>query len=137
MYFTILKGAIEAPFFMSEEDEILDLKTKSKPLLNLYLVYGAALLFFIYWFLADYLFWPFGWQALLVGMILLLIAAAIRLRRSEEKRWSAYAYFIGRAVLIAGVFLHIVGFPQAFYLLWTSFLFFGVGLLGLYVRKKE
>lgn len=122
---------------MSEEDEILDLKRKPRPGLNVYLVYGAALLFFIYWFLSDYLFWPFGEPALLGGMILLLIAAVIRLRRSHEKRFTAYAYFIGRVILIAGVFLHIVGYPQAEYLLWTSFLFFGIGLAGLYFGNRN
>jgi|GEM_PF-2350417 len=122
---------------MSEEDEILDLKRKPRQGLNVYLIYAAALLFFIYWFLSDYLFWPFGEPALLCGMILLLIAAVIRLRRSDEKRFTAYAYFIGRVILIAGVFLHIVGYPQAEYLLWTSFLFFGIGLAGLYFGNRN
>ncbi|MGB6036458.1 MAG: hypothetical protein WBG42_09320 [Cryomorphaceae bacterium] len=122
---------------MSEEDEILDLKRKPRQGLNVYLVYGAALLFFFYWFLSDYFFWPFGEPALLVGMILLLIAAVIRLRRSDEKRFTAYAYFIGRVILIAGVFLHIIGYPQAEYLLWTSFLFFGIGLAGLYFGNRN
>jgi uncharacterized membrane protein len=122
---------------MSEEDEILDLQRKPRQSLNVYLVYGAALLFFIYWFLSDYLFWPFGKPALSVGMILLLIAAVIRLRRSDEKRLTAYAYFFGRVILIVGVFLHIVGYPQAEYLLWASFLFFGIGLAGLYFGNRN
>lgn len=126
-----------APFFMSEEDEILDLKRKPRHVATVYLVYGASLLFFIYWFLSDYLLWPFGEPALLCGMILLLIAAVIRLRSSDEKRLTAYSYFVGRVILIAGVFLHILGFPQAQYLLWTSFLFFGIGLLGLYVGNRN
>ncbi|MCZ4410386.1 hypothetical protein O3Q51_16340 [Cryomorphaceae bacterium 1068] len=122
---------------MSEEDEILDLKRKPRQGLNVYLVYGASLVFFIYWFLSDYLRWPFGEPALLCGMILLLIAAVIRLRRSEEKRLTAYAYFVGRVILIVGVFLHIVGYPKAEYFLWTSFVLFGVGLLGLYVGNRN
>jgi FtsH-binding integral membrane protein len=122
---------------MSEEDEILDLRKKPNQGLNVYLVYGIALLLFIYWFLSDYLYWPFGQPALLLGMILLFIAAFIRLRRSEEKRFTAYAYFLGRVILIVGVFLHVIGYPQAEYLLWTSFIFFGAGLSGLYFGKKN
>ncbi len=122
---------------MSEEDEILDLRKNPNPGLNVYLIYGAALILFIYWFISDYLFWPFGEPALLIGMILLLIAAVIRLRSAEEKRLTAYAYFAGRVILIAGVLLHIVGYPQAEYFLWTSFVFFGAGLLGLYVGNRD
>ena len=122
---------------MSEEDEILDLKKKPNQGLNVYLVYGIALILFIYWFVSAYLFWPFGQPALLLGMILLLIAAVLRLRKAEEKWFTAYAYFAGRVILIAGVFLHIVGYPQAQYLLWTSFVFFGAGLVGLYVGKRN
>ncbi len=122
---------------MSEEDEILDLRKNPNPGLNVYLIYGAALILFIYWFISDYFFWPFGDPALLIGMILLLIAAVIRLRSAEEKRLTAYAYFAGRVILIAGVFLHIVGYPQAEYFLWTSFVFFGAGLLGLYVGNRD
>lgn len=117
---------------MSEEDEILDLKKKPNQGLNIYLVYGAALILFIYWFISGYLFWPFGQPALLLGMILLLIAAVLRLGRAEERRFTAYAYFGGRIILIAGVYLHIVGYPWAQYFLWTSFAFFGAGLAGLY-----
>jgi hypothetical protein len=119
-----------------EEDEILDLKKKPSRGLNLYWVYGGALILFLYWFASDYLLWPLGQQALFVGMLLLLIAAAIRLKRSKENKVTAYAYFGGRVVLIAGVFLHIRGYPQSVYLLWLSFFFFGIGLLGLYIGSK-
>jgi len=131
-----LKGAFRAPFFMSEEDEILDLKKKPNQGLNVYLVYGAALILFIYWFVSGYFFWPLGNAALLFGMLFLLFAAVVRLRRSEDRPLTAYAYFAGRIVLIVGVFLHIQGFPQAEYLLWTSFAFFGLGLSALYFRKN-
>jgi FtsH-binding integral membrane protein len=122
---------------MSEEDEILDLRKKPSRKLNLYLVYALALAFFIYWFASGYFFWPLGQAALLSGMLLLLFAAFIRLHRANEKPLTAYAYFAGRVILIVGVFLHIQGFPEAQYLLWTSFAFFGLGLFGLYFRKKN
>jgi len=121
---------------MSEEDDILDLHNRPKSGWNVYLIYGSALALFFYWFISGYFFWPLGSAALLVGMLLLLFAALVRLRRSEDRPLTSYAYFAGRIILIVGVYLHIQGYPKAEYLLWISFAFFGLGLAGLYFRKK-
>ncbi|MEM9051915.1 MAG: hypothetical protein AAGC47_07690 [Bacteroidota bacterium] len=122
---------------MSEEDEILDFTKKPGQKINVFWLYGVALALFFYWFLSGYLFWPFGEPALFCGMVILIIAAVIRLGRSEDNRMTSYSYFVGRIVLIAGVFLHIQGYPQARYFLWVSFAFFGLGLAALYFLKRS
>jgi len=122
---------------MLEEDEILDFtKTQDKGL-NVLWLYAISLSLFMYWFVADYLLWPFGDIVLFFGMAILLIAAIIRLRKSRDNKWTSYAYFMGRIVLILGVLLHVLGYPQARYLLWISFAFFGIGLITLFYNKRS
>jgi hypothetical protein len=121
---------------MSEEEEILDYKAKPVKKLNVYWIYGIALALFVYWFVAGLLFWPFVQPALFLGMVLLVIAAIVRLNRSEENKPTAYAYFVGRIMLIAGVYLHVIGYPQSQYFMWVSFVFFAAGIASLYLRRK-
>ena len=122
---------------MSEEEEILDLTRKPNQQNSLFWLYGVALMLFVYWFLSQSLFLPFGELALFCGMVILIIVAVIRLSRSEYNKRTSYFYFVGRIILIAGVFLHIQGYPQARYFLWASFAFFGMGLFILYFLKRS
>jgi len=121
---------------MSTEEDILDYKKKRESGFKVFPIYGLAFLLFLYWFAADYLFWPLGNTALAVGMVLLLVAAIVRFKRVKAKTFTDYAYLAGRLTLIAGVYLHVTGWPDAGYFLWFAFAFFGSGLLAMYLRKS-
>lgn len=122
---------------MSSEEEILDYRNNPEKGIPLTPFYGVAFLLFIYWFGAGYFQLPFTWYALLLGMVLLFIAAVIRFRRVVNKTYTDYAYLVGRSSLIVGVFLHLSGWPYSQWFMWGAFAFFGAGLLNLILTNRS
>ncbi len=122
---------------MSTEEEILDYRKKPNKGLKLTPFYGVAFVLFVYWYGAGFMHWPFTWEALLLGMILLFVAAFIRFRRVEEKSITDYAYLVGRLSLIIGVFLHLSNWSYSQYFMWGAFAFFAIGLFNLTILNRS
>ena len=124
---------------MNEEtDEILDYKPKMdrySGLINV--LYGLSFAFFAYWYFADFAHWPFTGVALLIGLVILLGITLIRFISKDRRALFEYAYFFGKLVLIAAVFVNFRNLPYSIYFIFTSFGFFVLGLILLNFQPKE
>ncbi|NEN24807.1 hypothetical protein G3O08_14990 [Cryomorpha ignava] len=123
---------------MSEEtDEILDYKTKTDRYSRLVSVlYGFSFVFFAYWYFADFAHWPFTGLSLLIGLAILLGITLIRFISKDRRALFEYAYFFGKVVLIAAVFVNFQNLPYAWYFIFTSFGLFLLGLILLNFQPK-
>lgn len=120
-----------------ETDEILDYKPKTdrhRRIVNV--LYGLSFVFFAYWYFADFAHWPFTGIALLIGLVILLGITLIRFISKDSRALFEYAYFFGKIVLIAAVFVNFMNLPYAFYFIFTSFGLFLLGLILLNTGSK-
>lgn len=124
---------------MSEEiDDILDYKPKTERHTRVVkFLYGFSFFLFGYWFFADFVRWPFTGWALLLGLILLLAITLIRFIYKDERAPFEYAYFLGKVVLIAAVYVNFMNLPYPFYFIFTSFGFFLLGLILLTTQRRN
>lgn len=124
---------------MNEEtDEILDYKPKKYRYTRLVnVLYGLSFVFFAYWYIADFAQWPFTGLALLIGLIILLGITLIRFVSKDRRALFEYAYFFGKLILIAAVFLNFRNLPYSLYFIFASFGFFALGLILLNFQPKQ
>ena len=124
---------------MNEEtDEILDYKPqKDRYNILVNVLYGISFVFFAYWYFADFAQWPFTGLALLIGLIILLGITLIRFVSKDRRALFEYAYFFGKLILIAAVFLNFRNLPYSLYFIFASFGFFALGLILLNFQPKR
>jgi hypothetical protein len=116
-------------------DQILDYSRKQKGYSRFFnVLYGIALLLFAYWFIADFRAWPFESIALLTGLSLLFVVTVVRFFGQKERKLFQYFYLAGKLVLMAAIYIHLIGLDTN-YFIWIAAGCFGGGLLLLTFKK--
>lgn len=122
----------------SETDEILDYKPKTDKHIRLIkAMYLLSLVFFAYWYISDLRRWPYTGESLLAGLLILFAITLIRFVSKDRRAPFEFAYFFGKIVLIAAVFMSFMNLPYTKYYIFTSFGFFLLGLILLNFKSKK
>src|SRR5690554_5571994 len=112
-----------------DNDEILDYHIEAPPKQRLTKVlFAMAILMLGYWFVADSMEWPFKSWSLLLGLLLLTSIIVIRFIAKPQPALSEISYFIGKLILIAGIFVSFMELPKPFYYIISAAVFFFIGM---------
>lgn len=121
-----------------DNDEILDYREETPPRAGLIkTLFATAILTLGYWFVADSMNWPHKSWGLFLGLILLAVITIIRFIYKRQPALFEIAYFIGKLILIAGIFVSFMGFPHRYYYIIAAAVFFFVGVVIPGTSSKE
>ena len=113
-----------------DNDEILDYRSETPPRVGLIkILFAAAILMLVYWFIADDLGWAHKSWGLVSGLVLLIIIIVIRFVLNPRPALFEILYFIGKLVLIAGIFVSFMDFPNPYYYIFTAAALFLIGII--------
>ncbi len=119
-----------------QKEEILDLPEGRNSRGYIVWLYTISAMFLAYWYIASWLHWPWQGEALLIGLVILVVVLLLRfLKRS--RRLYEYFYLVGKCVLIAGIFFHFMRLEGTWYFIIAAFAAFSGGLLALTFGKSE
>ncbi|HKL03191.1 MAG TPA: hypothetical protein VJ911_05925 [Cryomorphaceae bacterium] len=119
---------------MSEEILDYDRSRKARGRTNGAL-YIAAVVLFIYWFIAGIFHWPFAVFSLLTGLFLLALVSLLKFVRNRKTGLYQLFYFVGKVSLLVAIFLNFSHFPYAQLAMWMAFAAFGGGIILLSFKK--
>lgn len=121
-----------------DNDEILDYRREAPPRVGLIrTLFAIAILLLAYWFLADDMKWPYKSWGLFIGLVLLAAITVIRFIYKPQPALFEIAYFIGKLVLIAGIFVSFMGFPYPYYYIVGAAVFFFLGIVIPSILSKK
>ena len=113
-----------------DDDEILDYPRDSPPKFGLIkTLFAIAIITLAYWFVGDEMNWPLKSWALLTGLVILAAITIIRFISKPKPALFEIAYFIGKLILIAGIFVSFMGFQHRYYYIIAAALFFFLGMI--------
>lgn len=121
-----------------ENDEILDFREETPSRFGfIKILFALAILMLAYWFIADEMNWPLKTWGLLLGLVLLAAITIIRFISKPKPALFEIAYFIGKLILIAGIFVSFMGFPHRYYYIVAAAVFFFLGIVIPSVGAKN